>query len=275
MKRLYTFGCSFTRYDWPTWADILGCEFDHYENWGLGGGGNHFIFNSLVECLIKNKMTHNDYIVVMWSSMLREDRYVNNQWLPLGNIFNSPVYDSDFIKKYADPKGYFLRDLAFIHAAAKILDYYKVPYIFTSMIPLNKLDELSVDLINDSDDIINAYQKTINLVRPSVYETIFNFDWASRPLFSSTTVAGKKYLEVAGAEWPDFKDYLNKKTDGIDQKIIDEIKKFKIDDWIHWGKRSDSHPIPLEHLEYIDKILPEFNISDQTREWVKLIREGY
>jgi hypothetical protein len=31
-KRLYTFGCSFTKYKWPTWADFIGNQFEIYEN---------------------------------------------------------------------------------------------------------------------------------------------------------------------------------------------------------------------------------------------------
>ena len=31
VKRLFTFGCSFTRYYWPTWADMLGQEYDEFE----------------------------------------------------------------------------------------------------------------------------------------------------------------------------------------------------------------------------------------------------
>ena len=45
-KRAFVFGCSFTQYYWPTWADILGREFNKFENWGQCGGGNQFIFNS-------------------------------------------------------------------------------------------------------------------------------------------------------------------------------------------------------------------------------------
>ena len=37
MTRLFTFGCSFTQYWWPTWADILGYQHDFYENWGRCG----------------------------------------------------------------------------------------------------------------------------------------------------------------------------------------------------------------------------------------------
>ena len=40
---LYTFGCSFTKYVWPTWADLLLSQVDG-ENWGMCGGGNKFIF---------------------------------------------------------------------------------------------------------------------------------------------------------------------------------------------------------------------------------------
>ena len=32
MNRLFAFGCSLTFYWWPTWADILVREFDHFEN---------------------------------------------------------------------------------------------------------------------------------------------------------------------------------------------------------------------------------------------------
>ena len=61
MSRLFTFGCSFTHWSWPTWADILGREFDEYENWGQRGGGNVFIFHSLIECYKKNKLNKNIY----------------------------------------------------------------------------------------------------------------------------------------------------------------------------------------------------------------------
>ena len=45
--RLFTFGCSMTKYYYPTWADILGKHWEYFENWAEPGGGNQFIFNSL------------------------------------------------------------------------------------------------------------------------------------------------------------------------------------------------------------------------------------
>jgi hypothetical protein len=60
--RLFTFGCSFTQYIWPTWADILAREFEYYENWGSSGAGNQYIFHSLVECYQRNLLNSNDTI---------------------------------------------------------------------------------------------------------------------------------------------------------------------------------------------------------------------
>ena len=47
-KRFFAFGCSFTNYYWPTWADIIGQDSNFYENWAQPGAGNHFIFNSIM-----------------------------------------------------------------------------------------------------------------------------------------------------------------------------------------------------------------------------------
>ena len=46
-QRLFTFGCSLTRYHYPTWANIGGKNFTEFQNWGAPGGGNNFILNSV------------------------------------------------------------------------------------------------------------------------------------------------------------------------------------------------------------------------------------
>ena len=35
----------------------------------------------------------------------------------------------------------------------------------------------------------------------------------------------------------------------------------------------DPHPSPAEHLEYLDKIFPEYSISPDTREFIKEIND--
>jgi hypothetical protein len=274
LKRLYTFGCSFTHYDWPTWADILSREFDYYENWGLVGGGNEFILNSLVECLVKNKLTKNDQVIIMWSNITREDRYVNDRWLLTGNIFTQTEYSEEFVKKYADEKGYLLRDLSFIHAASKMLEQYHIPYIFTSMVPIDNSHDYEISPIKDATEILDAYQETIKIIRPSIFETVFNFDWWSRSFMPDTEMKylTKKYNQLSGVSWPKLQDYLLNNIKHVSRDILDEIKNSEsINLGIHRLSRRDLHPNPLEHLEYVDKVLTEFVVSDQTKQWVNEI----
>lgn len=44
MKRFFAFGCSYTSYHWPTWADYVGMspEFDEAYNFGMAGGASRF-----------------------------------------------------------------------------------------------------------------------------------------------------------------------------------------------------------------------------------------
>jgi len=221
LKRLFAFGCSFTQYHWPTWADILAREFDYFENWALSGGGNQFIFNSLNECVVKNSITANDLVAVMWTNVAREDRYVNNRWLVGGNIYTQSAYNKEFIKNFADPKGYIIRDLSLIHAAKKMLESYNVPYIFMSMMPIDNLNQYFVSPIRDVESIIEYYQPTISGIKPSVFETVFDSNWKSRPT---------------------------------------RIK-------------NDLHPLPSDHLEYIDSVLKEYTVGDETRSWVNTVTD--
>ena len=43
-KKLITFGCSFTEFSWPTWADWMGAIYRKYINLGNGGSGHRAIF---------------------------------------------------------------------------------------------------------------------------------------------------------------------------------------------------------------------------------------
>lgn len=96
MKRLFTFGCSFTSYDYPTWAEFLALDYDHYENWGIAGTGCRAISERVAECHARNQFGPEDTVIVQWSTHLRHD-YFNpmapkrpypHGWKTGGNIFN-------------------------------------------------------------------------------------------------------------------------------------------------------------------------------------------
>lgn len=274
-SRLFTFGCSFTQYHWPTWADILGKEFDEFQNWGLNGSGNYCIFNSLNECILRNNITEHDTVIIMWTNIMREDRYINNKWITLGNIYTQePSDDNKAIIKYLlDERGYLLRDLSFIHSSKKLLENIGAKHIFLSMVPINNTDQYSISL-SDNTDIVELYKDTINFIRPSVYETIFNFDWHSKPfppddLTNHTVLYNQIYTSLAGSAWPSFKDFINKNFQGVKQNIINEISTVLSD--TSDKLRMDLHPTPIEHLQYIETVIPEFIISNSTRHWTDTI----
>lgn len=241
MNRLFTFGCSFTRYHWPTWADILGKEFDYYENWGQIGGGNQYIFNSLIEAKSRNNFSKDDTIIIMWSNVTREDRYYNNSWVTPGNIFTQLLYPDSFVKKFADDRGYLIRDLATISAAADLLEYWGVKYHFLSMVPINNVDQYTKKL-SSAQDVLDLYYSAIEKIKPSIFEIIFNFDWTSR-FHVARYILDQNHIGV------------------IDQTF--NKNKYKV--------VRDLHALPAYHLEYLEKILPEYSISNSTKEWVKQI----
>lgn len=287
MKRLFTFGCSFTSYYWPTWADILGISYDFYENWGSPGAGNHFIFYSLVECIQRHGISKNDEVMIMWSTLAREDRYLNGRWRLEGSVYNNSM-SADYIKKHTDPDGYFLTSMSVIHATRLILDSVGCKYRFMSMVPF---DQLLDDSYKDNNSDVSAdlhqqvqllYGHTMRLIEPSFYEVIFAGDWSSRDHNVVRFVRDRKekaidqfrekYQECAGPDWPKFENYFNDKVKGVDTKILVEIdENFGFLAWKQGIKlrKRDRHPTPLEHLEYLEH-LGGFDINDQQRQFAEL-----
>jgi hypothetical protein len=95
MKRFFAFGCSYTNYAWPTWANLLSTNYDEFYNWGLAGIGNRAIAERVAEANVKHQFTKDDLVIVQWSSHLRNDwwhKYSCSdrpyQWKTSGSIFN-------------------------------------------------------------------------------------------------------------------------------------------------------------------------------------------
>lgn len=270
-KRLFTFGCSFTQYIWPTWADLIGQKFAFYENWGKGAAGNLYIFNAIVECIKTNQLKLDDTVIIMWSSVNREDRYINNKWQCSGNIHVSNMFGSEFTKKFVDEKGNLIRDLAFVSAAHKILEKHGIEHYFLSAFDLTN-DYLHKD-IKGIEKVVKLYQSDLDLINPSVKKIIFN-DFVDynyrrpRPNQSIATMNEGLYNIFAGPDWPDYATYLTKKFNNLKQVIVDEILQKEQD------IKEDWHPSPLEHLEYLQKIFGVDVVGEQTIQFAQETTES-
>lgn len=269
-QRLFSFGCSFTSYRWPTWADIAGKNFDVFENWGQGGGGNAFIFYSLCEAIKRNSIGPSDTVAIMWTSISREDRWTEKHgWLTLGSIYNQDEYDAEFVKKYADPRGYLIRDLALISAAKTMLSSIGCTWKFFSMAPLayhNDGDNKSNCFFTPDKDVIDLYQDTVVDICPSVFEVTFNNNWYSRNGFVDLKDLEKRYKKYQGKDWPTWEEFLVSGTKHCAHLIRKEIQvQFGFENELI---RTDLHPTPLEHSEYLQKMWPELSVD---LDWVNRI----
>ena len=110
-KRIFAFGCSFTSYGWPTWADLIAYEApdSQYFNYGHAGIGNVGIACKIGEANQRYKFTEDDLVMVMWSTFSRLDYWVDGGWRCDGNVWNSGK-SIEWLKKYADVIGYMVRD---------------------------------------------------------------------------------------------------------------------------------------------------------------------
>jgi hypothetical protein len=152
-KRIFAFGCSFTNYKWSTWADLLAHEMPQAEfiNAGQTGAGNLYIMNQISQHNAKYHFTDTDLVLVMWSTFMREDKYLKLCWKTPGNIYTQAEYPEEYVKAYADPRGYLIRDLAFIDMTTEFLKNSPAHVINLMSVPVSYQAE------GDCKDVFDLY----------------------------------------------------------------------------------------------------------------------
>lgn len=232
-KRIFTFGCSFTSYAWPTWADIMIEDFNNKglfgRNFGLCGSGNSYIFIKFMEAHRIYKFNHEDLIMISWTSFQREDRRSNGKWHTPGNIFTSNVYTEDFKINWADPTHYALRDCAIISNLKLFTNLIGAKIVTLSMSNLSQIDPTIKELMFKSvNDVIEFYNEDLTLDLPPMME----------------------YLNLTER---------NSITNKNRPKIMWD--KNKPNDWIY-----EWHPTVEEHFHYLNNnILPFLNLKLETK----------
>jgi len=247
-KRLFAFGCSFTRYYWPTWADILSQDIPYYENWGWGGAGNLYISNAIMEAHNRHKFTKDDLIVVMWSQKGREDRYVNNEWMVTPGAMLEERYGTEWIKKFYDDRGAAIRDLALIQSTQLYLDTLDTDWINMSINSFanGDLDKIKkeapqyMDKREDWNDVI------IDLHKGNISNLLKNQDVIKC-----------------------YKDVFLKLPPSV-FNLLQDTKEYKARGRPNHG---DGHPTPAEILKYLDLVFPGNTISDKAREFAGSFEE--
>ncbi len=207
-KRFFAFGCSFTGYIWPTWADVLSKEMPsaQFYNMGVSGAGNLMISARLTEANLKFKFNQEDLVIVLWSTFCREDRYFHGAWKNPGNIFTQNVYSEDFVKKFADPKGYLIRDLTLMNMATVYLKSLPCDGITLMSVPYNYQNEENTavpSIINSFNQLTQSTPKSLlELEMEGYFENgheYFHEDMKqNHPDYHPNPVRYRNYLEKVG-----------------------------------------------------------------------------
>lgn len=193
-KRVFAFGCSFTKYIYPTWADIIANEMPNceYYNFAKSGMGNLGISSRIAEANTKFKFNETDLVLVMYSTMYREDRWIEGSWQTHGNVFNQGYYDKSFVKNYVDPVGCLIRDLSLIELSSNYLKSLPCDNLLLRASTLEdecpkdaRITDMVVSIKETYSDLWNSFPK-------SLYDVVAPNGWVNG---IERTLDGNKFID--------------------------------------------------------------------------------
>lgn len=268
MKRLITFGCSFTLYNWPTWADLLGKEYDIDFNWGYPGLGNRAIAERVAEAHARLNFTPDDTVIIQWSSPIRHDWMRTNTfssegtyWRTKGSIFsreNSVVFDKKWVDTFWDEKAYMLNTLNHILLTIGLLEGCGVKWMMTSM---NDFTKMGNDI--GPNNMNGEYQAPGKRLK--------NF-W---DVDQSLTIYKEAIFDKYKDKWVDPIINVVPETEELNwffdfDPTRDEERGYPLKD----GKWEEAHPTTRQHAIWMLKLKDQMGLEPQlTQEQVDLIRE--
>lgn len=262
MKRLFTFGCSYTLFYWPTWADILSINFDHYENWGWAGLGNRAIAERLAECHARNNFTPNDTIIIQWSTHLRFDWYNTIPytgfpgWQTNGNVYSTPnqhIFNRNIVEKLCSEDALIMHTLNNILLTANFLDSIGCKWFFTSLSDIRNLGE-DLDSYSkryETGNAPNGFLKgNLNIKDFPLYKRYPQFNFYEKAIWSD--YKERWLLPITFTAQQNSNDYWSFQADFDDEP------------WI------EAHPSPIQHLKWLsENLLPK--LDDKTLNCEELI----
>lgn len=244
-KRFFAFGCSFTCYKWPTWANIISQDIPVYQNWGEGSAGNHYIFNSIIEAHTRYKFNKDDLVIVMWTFLHREDRYVNLNWQHNTIDSMKQTYGSDWFNKYAlDQRSFLIRDLAYMSSVQDIIEQASCEQFLTA--PIIEIDKSKLPAAGIDINKIPERER-----RDYWVDTFDNICDGKEPNILL------KNLDVITV-YKDLFLRINKTLQGRWSSEYIESRQLP---------NNDHHPTPLEALTFLDEVWPNNKLSDNARNY--------
>jgi len=225
IKRLFTMGCSFTKYFWPCWSEIVDLQLNPQEfyNFGDPGAGNSYINHTVQLNNLKYNFGPDDMIMICWSNILRNDWFIDYEWSAEGNMLFGGKYNSLLPDKLKLPEHCLARDLVNMVGTIQLLDQIGCQHHHFSMNTMFATDD----------------HRTYEVF----HETIIQSDYI-RPLIDYCS------------------PYLNKSFYDVLEDSVREnwLNHFPEDEFN--GNEWDQHPMPLHHLNYLQSVFPDTQFNN-------------
>jgi hypothetical protein len=159
--KLFTFGCSYTSFHWPTWPDFLRPVYNKVYNYAHAGAGNTYIFSHFMHAINQNLVNKEDTVIVQWSGLPREDKIFSGHttFTTGGLIYNNPSYDEAYYSKYYSPYQKGLELITYIKAVRLICKNLGIKYKMFNMFPQWVSDFLGEPYGYDTALYQNAYSE--------------------------------------------------------------------------------------------------------------------
>jgi len=191
-NRIFTFGCSFTDYVWPTWADMILYGNEGF-NMGIRGVGNEAILYRLLEVDRKYKLNNEDTVIIIFTTPIRWDLIISNnsEWSGFGQTTTSSL--SKYENELYTVDGLIFKSMHTINLIKDFLDKKGVRYVFGSV---NNLYENygnyfeNFKLSNEINSLVDSVKDNVKLDLQDFHSYLY----------------GVKYWPVS-KKWSDISDY--------------------------------------------------------------------
>ena len=263
--RIFTYGCSVTDYNWPTWADIICYEYQDQipgHNYGNSGTGNTAIAQHVAASHLEHTFTDDDLILITWSSWNRSDklipikgdrhRIMYSKW---GNVLRNQHYSDNYIRYY-----WSLEDDVMQNITARVsVDQFPGVH-FNGNIGI-KLHEKIRNVTED--ELYEEYikYKPANSF-PSVKQTLPYHEVVNRLDGHPTPIAHLNYLDIVVLP-------------GIGNRLsISEHTRKWVAEWEHWLNSKLEHIKDRSHYAEVLSVSQErrLNSLKSTEQWNSLFR---
>jgi len=256
MKKLVTFGCSFTDYpQWPTWSDWMAHHYgeDDYEKHARGGVGARAVFNLIVKYLRSKDNFENEHIIVQWGSCARDDKFPKNvsglttdqlNYVQCGSITNTHCYTPEYIKNNFSFLQSVFETVNYIYTVKSLFNNLGIQYTMTFM-----LDPRISSFLGEPG--FNSYNQDVSVAEMKLIQPYFD---------ELDKLIDDKFTDKC-----------------ITMHQLDKVENvFCFNDNVTGLPTREGHPSPSQHYEFFKKyITPHFPDKQftETPEIVNLVQQ--